>query len=152
MVLTLTKHVVMINYQWVIIISLSIIFKNCIESRIFPDIWKKFNIVLVHKKGDEQIIHNYRPISLLPVLGKIFQRIFFNLIFEFLNKNNLLCEKQSVFRHSYWCSCQLLFSINDIFKSFDYNLKHRHFLSLWKGIAWGPCIQTWMHWYSRYNS
>ena len=49
---------------------LSIILKNCIDTGIFPDIWKGSNIIPVHKKGDKQIVNNYRPVSLLPILGK----------------------------------------------------------------------------------
>ena len=71
---------------------LSLIYKNCIDTGFFPDIWKKSNIVPVYKRGDKQIIDNYRPISLLPICGKILEKILFNLIYEFLEENNLLCE------------------------------------------------------------
>ena len=37
---------------------LAIIFKNCIDSGIFPDVWKRSNIIPVHKKGDKQITDN----------------------------------------------------------------------------------------------
>ena len=40
--------------------ALSIIYKNCIENGIYPDTWKKINIAPFHKKGDKQIINNYR--------------------------------------------------------------------------------------------
>ena len=55
-----------------IIEPLSLIYKNCIGNRTFPTIWKKSNIVPVHNKRDKLIIDNYRPISLLPISGKIF--------------------------------------------------------------------------------
>ena len=51
---------------------------------IFPDSWKKSNTVAVHKKRDKQLLQNYRPVSLLPILGKIIEKIFFNSIFEYL--------------------------------------------------------------------
>ena len=54
-----------------IIPPLSLLFQNCIDTRTFPDTWKKSNIVPVHKKGDKQIVDNYRPVSLLLILGKI---------------------------------------------------------------------------------
>ena len=41
-----------------IVKPLSIIFKNCTDNDIFADIWKKCNIIPVHKKGDKQIIDN----------------------------------------------------------------------------------------------
>ena len=55
---------------------LSLIYKNCIDTGVFPDIWKKSNIVPVYKRGDKQIIDNYRPISLLPICGKILEKIY----------------------------------------------------------------------------
>ena len=36
---------------------LSLIFKGCIDTGVYPDTWKKFNIVPVHKKGDKQIVN-----------------------------------------------------------------------------------------------
>ena len=42
-----------------IVKPLSIIFKNCIDNGIFPGIWKKPNILPVHKKGNKQIINNH---------------------------------------------------------------------------------------------
>ena len=72
----------------VIVEPLSIIFNNCINQSMFPDIWKRSNICPIHKKGDKQIINNYRPVSLLPICGKIFERIIFNSLYEYLKKTN----------------------------------------------------------------
>ena len=96
-------------------------FQNCIDTRTFPDTWKKSNIVPVHKKGDKQIVDNYRPVSLLPILGKIFERVIFNPIFEYLEENNLLCPNQSGFRLSDSCEYQHLSILHEIYKSFDCN-------------------------------
>ena len=104
-----------------IIPSLSLLFQNSIDTRTFPDTWKKSNIVPVHKKGDKQIVDNYRPVSLLCILGKIFERIIFNSIFEYLEENNLLCPNQSGFRPSDSCENQLLSILHEIYKSFGCN-------------------------------
>ena len=50
--------------------------ENCIENGTFPAIWKKSNVASVHKKGDKQIINNYRHVSLLSIFGKIFEKSF----------------------------------------------------------------------------
>ena len=63
---------------------LSIIYKNCIDTGIFSDSWKKSNIVPLHGKGDKQLLENHRPVSLLAVLGKVFEKTLFNNIFEYL--------------------------------------------------------------------
>ena len=50
---------------------LILLFQNSAKISYFPDIWKRSNIIPVHKKNDKQLVENYRPISLLPIL-KIF--------------------------------------------------------------------------------
>ena len=57
---------------------LIILFKNSTKSSHYPDIWKRPNIIPVHKKNDKQLVKNYRPISLLPIFGKNFEKIIFN--------------------------------------------------------------------------
>ena len=47
---------------------LIILFGNSIKSSCYPDICKRSNIILVHKKNDKQLVNNYRPISLLPII------------------------------------------------------------------------------------
>ena len=54
---------------------LSIIFQKCINSGVFPDSWKKSNSVPIYKKNVKQLVSNYRPVSLLPICSKIFERI-----------------------------------------------------------------------------
>ena len=98
---------------------LSLIYNNCIDTGVFPDIWKKSNIVPVYKRGDKQIIDNYRPISLLPICGKILEKNLLNSIYKFFEENNLLCEHQSGFRPSDSCGHQLLSIVHDIYASFD---------------------------------
>ena len=64
---------------------LEIIFRQALLTGAFPSEWKKGNIVAVHKKSDKQNINNYRPVSLLPICGKIFERLIFNEMFKFIN-------------------------------------------------------------------
>ena len=51
---------------------LSIIHKNCLQQGVFPDEWKKGNIIPVHKKNFKEIADNYGPVSILPICSKIF--------------------------------------------------------------------------------
>ena len=68
---------------------LAIIFKQCVDTGIFPSKWKNGNIVPIHKKGGKQTLENYRSVSLLPICGKILERLMFNKMFKFLLKTNL---------------------------------------------------------------
>ena len=100
---------------------LHLIFRNCLETESFPKEWKKANIIPVHKKGDKQLITNYRPVSLLPICGKVFEKIIFNSLFVYLNNNNLLNSNQSGFRPGDSCVNQLISITHDIYKAFDAN-------------------------------
>ena len=66
---------------------LAIIFKQFVDTGISPPEWKKGNIVPIHKKGDKQTLKNYRPVSLIPICGKILERLMFNEIFKFFIDN-----------------------------------------------------------------
>ena len=92
------------------------------QSGSFPNNWKKSNVVPIHKKDEKQLLQNYRPVSLLPICGKIFERIIFNPIFKYLEKNSLLCPNQSGFCPFDSCENQLLSIIHDIYASFDQHL------------------------------
>ena len=95
---------------------LIILFQNSVKYSYYPDIWKRSNIILVHKKSDKQLVKNYRPISLLPIFGKIFEKIIFTKIYNFLLEERLLNPNQSGFRPSDSCVNQLL-AIHEIFEA-----------------------------------
>ena len=67
------------------------------------------------------MVENYRPVSLLPIFGKIFEKIIFNRIYNFLLKEDLLNTNQSGFRPSDSCINQLLAITHEIFEAFDCN-------------------------------
>ena len=66
-----------------------IIFDKSLKNGVFPEIWKRANIVPVHKKEDKSLVKNYRPISLLPIFGKIFERVIYNSLFNYFISNKL---------------------------------------------------------------
>ena len=66
---------------------LEMIFKQCIDTGVFPSEWKKGNIVPIRKKRDKQTLENYSPVSLLPICGKILERLLFNEMFNFFVEN-----------------------------------------------------------------
>ena len=80
---------------------------------------KKSIICPIHKKGVKQIINNYGPVSLLPICGKIFQRIIFNYLFEYLEKFKLLSAHESGFQAIDSCVDQLLSIVHNIYTVFD---------------------------------
>ena len=102
-----------------VVLPLKIIFENILATSTYPDIWKLANVTPIFKKGDKQLIKNYRPISLLPICGKIFEKIIFNNLYKYLHANNLITKNQSGFRPGDSTSNQLLYLINEIHEAFD---------------------------------
>ena len=98
---------------------LAIIFKQCVDTGIFPSEWKKGNIVPIHKKGDKQTLKNYRPVSLLPICRKILERLIFNEMFDIFIENELISSNRSGFKLGDSCVNQLVSITHEIYKSFD---------------------------------
>ena len=92
-----------------------LLFQNATKLSYYPDIWKRSNIIPAHKKNDKQLVKNYRPISLLPTFGKVFEKIIFNKIYNFLLEEKLVSPNQSVFHPSGSCINQLLAITHKIF-------------------------------------
>ena len=65
-----------------VVLPLKIIFKNILATSTFPNMWKLANVTPIFKKGDKQLIKNYRPISLLPICGRIFEKNYFNNLLD----------------------------------------------------------------------
>ncbi len=81
-----------------IIKHITIIIKQMINTGIFPNKLKIAKIMPIYKKDDETLFTNYRPISLLPVISKIFEKTIFKQLYKFLNDNKLLYNSQYGFR------------------------------------------------------
>ena len=104
---------------------LEIIFNQCLETGVFPSEWKKGSVVSIHKKGDKQTLKNYRPVSLLPICGKILERLVFNEMFEFFIENRLISSSQSGFKPGDSCINLLLSITHEIYSYFDEGLEVR---------------------------
>ena len=104
-----------------IVKPLMIIFSNSLNQGVFPDQWKKANITPIHKKGNKSDITNYRPISVLPLCGKIFEKLLYNAIYSYFNDNDMFDINQSGFRKGDSCINQLIAITHEIFHSFDVN-------------------------------
>ena len=100
---------------------LFILFENSSNLSYYPDIWRMSNIIPAHKKNYEKLVKNYRPLSLLTIFGKNFEKIIFNKIYHFLWKEKLLSPNQPCFHPSDTCINQLLAITHKIFEVFDCN-------------------------------
>lgn len=70
------------------------IFNRCVDEGVFPDLMKHSKLIPLHKSGDEKDPANYRPISVLPTLSKIFEKVIFNQLSSHFNRNYLFNSHQ----------------------------------------------------------
>ena len=104
-----------------LIYSLKCIFEGVLQEGKYPDCWKKVNVVPVHKKESKSLIRNYRPTSLLPILGEIFKRIMHKDSYSHFYCNNLFMKNQSGFMPGDFSIFQLLSVVHKINSSLDCN-------------------------------
>ena len=93
------------------------IFNKYMESGEFPLILKVGRISPIYKKDAKDNIKNYRPISTLPVFGKIFEKILYSRIYDYVTSKNIISETQFGFRKLHSTSHAIHHSVNFIKKS-----------------------------------
>ena len=76
----------------------------------------------LHEKGNKQILNNYRPVFLLPICSKLFEKIIFNAIFQHLTVNKLLNPNQLGFMSGDSYIHQLILIFHETYACFVYNL------------------------------
>ena len=77
---------------------ITLLINQTLKTGIFPHDLKISRVKPLFKSGDSSQISNYRPISLLPSISKIFENVMFYQVLEYLNDSNLLCIEQFGFR------------------------------------------------------
>ena len=78
--------------------SLTSILNACLTQSCFPSEWKKANVTPVPETGDMNEMNNYHPISVIPMLAKVFECIVRDQLFEYVEKNKILNKEQAGFR------------------------------------------------------
>ena len=77
---------------------LSMLFSLCFRNACQPASWKIANVVPIFKKNSKSLPNNYRPVSLLPIISKIMERIINKVLTNFLEKHSVLSNRQFGFR------------------------------------------------------
>ena len=90
---------------------------------IFPDILKTSKITPIYKKGNRELIENYRPVSTLPIFGKIFEKVIYSRLYKFLNSKGIISDSQFGFRKGHSTAHAIHYSTNIIGNSLA-NKKH----------------------------
>ena len=100
---------------------LGYIFNLSLTQGVFPEKLKIARVTPIFKSGDETLLNNYRPISVLPCFSKLLERIMYNRLYSFLQENNLLYEKQFGFQASHSTEHAIIDLLNQIYESFNKN-------------------------------
>ncbi len=98
-------------------------FNYFIENGIFPNFLKMGCITPIYKKGDSRYLDNYRPVSTLPIFGKIFEKIIYNRLYDYLTAMNIIYDRQFGFRKMHSTSHAINYSVNKILGEVEQN-KH----------------------------
>ena len=100
---------------------LTLIINQSLETGIFPDAFKTSKVTPLYKKGDKTDLNNYRPISILPTISKVFEQVIHVQLYDYFCKNNLLCEQQYGFRSKHSTELATIKLVDFLVKSMDEN-------------------------------
>ena len=105
----------------VLIPQLVYLFNLSFETKIFPGKWKKATVIPLYKGGDRAKVENYRPISVLPLPGKLIEKVAHSRMSLFLESNKLLTDKQNGFHKGFSTTSAVADLTDDLFTAINDN-------------------------------
>ena len=102
-----------------IFVILKLIFNISLAKGVFPHKIKIAGVTPIFKKGNNTLVTNYRPISVLPCFSKLLERIMYNRLYKFLLENNILYQKQFGFQNPHSTEHAILQLVNQIIEAFS---------------------------------
>ena len=105
----------------VIIKPLTLLINQVLNTLTFPDKLKIAKVIPIFKKGDQSLFENYRPISLLPAISKLLEKILALQLSSYFEKNNFLLDNQYGFRPKHNTEHAALELIDRIINKMDTN-------------------------------
>ena len=106
----------------VLIPQLVYLFNLSFMKGIFPERWKQATIVPLHKGGDKTEVGNYRPVSLLPLPGKLIEKIAHGVMSAFLETHRIITDKQGGFRKGFSTASTIVDITNSLFNNINNGL------------------------------
>lgn len=105
----------------VLVKPLTLLINLTLQTGEFPNELKISRVKPLFKNGDESLMSNYRPISLLPSFGKIFEYVIFHQLSDYLRNHDLLCSQQFGFRPAHSTDLAALRLLDHLTKEMDTN-------------------------------
>lgn len=107
------------------------IFNKSILTGVYPAKLRYAKIVPVFKSEDETLPENYRPISLLSIYNLIFEKLMYNRLIDFVDKNNIICNRQYGIRNKHNSKNAVL----DILHTIRCNMDGGVYTSIWRKLS-----------------
>ena len=144
--------------------NITLLYNSSIQNGLFPGDWKKANVVAVYKnKGSKSLVDNYRPISILPILGRVLEKFVSSQLQLFCDSNGIIPIQQFGFRKHSSCELTLLAAMDtwmkdvssgnlagalliDLSKAFD-SISHVQLIQELRSIG---CSHSALKWFSSY--
>ena len=130
------------------------------QTSVFPNKWKIAEVLPIHKDGDHELPMNNRPISLLPVLSKICERVAYDQLTAYIQTNNRMSSSQSGCREYHSTETSVLYTTDHILQSIDNkklsavvlldmskafdSINHQRLLLRLQHAGASPPVLTWM--------
>ena len=136
------------------------LFNSSLSEKIVPVKWKVGTVIPLQKDGSKSDVANLRPVTLLPVIGKLLEKIVNNRLVSYLEENNILDPRQGGFRSGHSTISTVAYFTNDIYeglnkrfltlstfvdlkKAFD-TVNHSILLKKLGKIGVGGLLQSWL--------
>jgi hypothetical protein len=144
-----------------IVFPLFHLFRHYLDENVFPDVWKTSSVIPVFKSGDSSLVSNYRPISILPHIAKLFESIVYHCTKR--NLNHIIIDDQHGFRQgkstvisslvfmtyildSFEQGCQVGGVFTDLRKAFD-TVDHARLIYQLEKLGIGNPLLSWLQSY-----
>ena len=98
---------------------LSHLINNSISSSQYPKIFKTAQVMPIFKTGDPDKPSNYRPITILPLLGKIYEKVVYKQLYSYFDYHNLFTPSQYGFRKHLSTSIAIIDTLQYVYDGLD---------------------------------
>ena len=108
------------------------LYNKCMQNGVFPSVFKTSRITPIHKKGSTEDLGNYRPVSTIPIFGKIFEKLLYKRLHSFFSANDVISDSQFGFRQNHSTGHAIHHSVNTISEALK---KKKHVLGIFIDLS-----------------
>ena len=98
------------------------IFNQSLRTGIFPDEWKIAKVTPIHKADEKNVCGNYRPVSVISVVSKVFEKVVYEQLMQYLEQHKIISKFQSGSRANHSTETSLLHATNEWLRNMDAGL------------------------------